>query len=111
MKWLAAAFLSGILALAATPIVRVDAVRDEQIVHKVLPPYPPDAHVSGVVKLTVFVGVDGRVQNVKLISGHPLLTPAAIQAARRWQFKPFTGENGEPVRALATIEIPFTAPR
>ena len=101
------------LALAAHPeILRVESVNDSEIVHKVTPPYPGDAadlHVSGVVKMAVTVGVDGHVRQVKLISGHPLLAPAAMQAARQWVFKPFSND-GRPVRALVRIEIPFRLP-
>jgi periplasmic protein TonB len=106
------ACLTAALAFAAHPeILRIDTVTDSQIVHKVMPPYPGDAadlHVTGVVKMTVMVGIDGHVRNVKLISGHPLLAPAAMQAARQWVFKPFE-HDGQPARAMVRIEIPFPA--
>ncbi len=108
------ACLAAALAFAAhTEILRVDSVNDSQIVKKVMPPYPGDAadlHITGVVKMTVTVGVDGHVEKVKLISGHPLLAPAAMSAVRQWVFKPFE-DNGQPVRAIVRIEIPFTAPQ
>lgn len=113
MKWFALLLLAAALAFAAGPeILRVNAVSDAQILNKVTPPYPPDAldhHISGVVKMTVLIGADGHVQRVRLISGHPLLAPAAMTAVRRWVFKPFQ-DGDTPVRALANIEIPFTLP-
>lgn len=113
MKWLALAGFWAMLAFAAHPeILRVDAVNDSEIVHKVMPPYPGDAadlRVSGVVKMALTVGVNGHVEQVKLVSGHPLLAPAAMHAARQWVFKPFLSD-GQPVRALVRIEIPFQLP-
>lgn len=113
MKWFPMACLAAALAFAAhTAILRIDALNDSQVVHKVMPPYPGDAadlHITGVVKMTVTVGTTGRVENVKLISGHPLLAPAAMHAVRQWVFKPFA-HDGQPVRAVVRIEIPFTAP-
>jgi periplasmic protein TonB len=113
MKWLALFSLAATLTFAANaPVLRLDTVEDSQIVHKVAPPYPGDAqdrHISGVVKLTVLIGTDGHVQQVKLVSGHPLLAPAAMHAVRQWVFKPFL-QNGAPARALAHVEVPFTLP-
>jgi periplasmic protein TonB len=113
MKWLALISFAAMLTFAANPeVMRVDSVADSQIVHKVTPSYPGDAldhRISGVVKMTVVIGVDGKVQQVRLISGHPLLAPAAMHAVRQWVFKPFQ-HDGIQVRAIAHIEVPFTLP-
>jgi TonB family protein len=52
------------------------------------------------------VGIDGRVKDVKVISGHPLLRDAAIRAVRTWTFKPAT-INGKSVEAPARAEVNF----
>lgn len=73
------------------------------------PVYPAlavSARVQGVVSLSVQIGPDGKVLNVQLISGHPLLVSAAVQAVETWTYKP-TLLNGSPVTVITTIEVPF----
>ena len=59
---------------------------------------PPDAlgdaaNLTGVVKLHVIVGKDGRVAAIKSISGHPMLVQRAIAAVKQWEYKPFIREG------------------
>ena len=73
------------------------------------PKYPPiaiTAHISGSVLVEAVVGVDGRVREVKAISGSPLLVPAAIEAVRRWVYTPTT-LNGDPIEIIAPITVTF----
>ena len=89
-------------------VKRMNSVPEEMIRHKEMPGYPADAaehQIQGVVKISVTIGPDGRVEKVSLISGHPLLAPAAMQAVRRWTFAP-QGTDEHPVRVITTIEIP-----
>jgi TonB family protein len=74
------------------------------------PKYPAlarQARIQGTVKLEIEIGRDGKVQEARLLEGHPLLVPAAIDAVMQWLFKP-TLLNGEPVRVQAPITIVFT---
>ncbi len=77
------------------------------IVKKVDPVYPPiarQARISGVVHLQVVIATDGTMKNMSVMSGHPLLVPAALNAARQWTFAP-------PPRELTTyLDIPFMLP-
>lgn len=60
-----------------------------EIKRRVAPLYPELAKrmgVSGVVKLELTVGPEGHVQEVKVISGHPLLREAAVASAKNWVF-------------------------
>jgi periplasmic protein TonB len=113
MKWISLAALFTALTFAAdVHFLRMQSVPDEQIVHRDQPAYPPEAldhRIQGVVKISIRIGTDGRVEQAHLISGHPLLAPAAVQAARRWVFKPFES-GGKPARVITQIEIPFTLP-
>jgi TonB family protein len=92
-----------------TKLLKMPSVPAAKILRKVPPLYPPDAvdrHVHGVVKLNVTIGTNGHVTTIKLISGHPLLAPAAIHAVRKWEFEPFqVGER--PVQVLTEIDVPF----
>jgi TonB family protein len=80
------------------------------LVNRVNPVYPPlarQARIQGVVTLKAYIRKDGNVMNLEVISGHPLLAPAAIEAAKQWKYKPFR-LNGEPVPVDTQIQINFT---
>jgi len=53
------------------------------------------------------IGRDGAVQNLEVISGHPLLVPAALDAVKQWVYKP-TLLNGNPVEVITQIDVNFT---
>jgi TonB family protein len=74
--------------------------------------YPELAKVAGVqgtVKLQVQIGKDGHVKEVKVLSGHPLLAPAAVDAVKRSVYTPFT-LNGSPVDFMTTVTVLFALP-
>lgn len=79
------------------------------LINRVEPAYPPlaqQARVQGVVVLTAVIGKDGSVQQLQVVSGHPLLAPAAIAAVRQWRYKPYI-LNGEPLEVETTITVTF----
>ena len=62
-----------------------------QSISRTDPVYPEDAerqHIEGTVKLRAFVGKDGAVENVEVMSGPPLLASEAVKAVRQWRYKP-----------------------
>jgi len=73
----------------------------------VYPPMAKQARIQGVVRLEAHIGRDGRVLNLKVISGHPLLSPAAIDAVKQWEYKPMV-LNGEAVEVFTTVDVNFT---
>ncbi len=80
------------------------------LVSKVDPVYPPlalQARISGQVRFTVIIGKDGSIQNIQLVSGHPLLA-AAKDAVSQYVFKP-TLLNGNPVEVVTTVDVNFAA--
>jgi protein TonB len=84
-------------------------VRLGKLVHRVEPLYPriaAMARISGVVELVGVVGIDGRIRELKLRSGHPMLAPAAIEAVRQWIYEPTT-LNGDKVEIIAPITVTF----
>ena len=81
-----------------------------KLIKKVIPEYPPlakTARVSGVVHLLGVISKDGTIQNLQLISGHPLLARAAMEAVGQWRYQP-TLLNGQPVEVIAPIDVTFT---
>ena len=80
------------------------------LIHKVQPVYPSlarQARIEGSVTLQAGIGQDGSIQNLRLISGHPMLSPAAMDAVKQWKYKPYI-LNGEAVDVETTITVNFT---
>jgi protein TonB len=90
--------------------VRVSqGVTKGMLIFRIEPTYPTVARlarVQGVVVLTAIIGKDGTIQNLQLVSGHPLLAPAAIEAVKQWRYKPFL-LNGQPVEVETTVNVIF----
>jgi len=87
------------------------AVQKERILTQVRPQYPPlarQARVQGTVKLSAVIDTDGTVLDLKVISGHPLLIPAAMAAVKQWRYKPTTVLNGIAVEVITLIDVNFT---
>jgi periplasmic protein TonB len=79
-------------------------------VKRVQPPYPQIAkigRISGAVQVQVMISEDGTVDSASVLSGHPLLRDASVQAARQWVFSP-TILNGQPVRVVGILTFNFT---
>jgi TonB family protein len=72
----------------------------------VVPPLAKAARVGGKVKLHVIISPSGDVSAVTVISGHPMLAPAAIEAVKQWKYKPFA-ENGNPSAVATDVELDF----
>lgn len=96
---------------AAPQRIRVGGnVQAANLIRKITPQYPPlakQARVQGTVKFQAIIGKDGTIQNLQLISGHPLLVPAATDAVKQWMYRP-TLLNGEPVEVVTQIDVNFT---
>ena len=96
----------------ATPQrVRVSAgVTSGLLIRKVPPSYPPlarQARIQGTVILQAQISKTGDIQNLQLISGHPMLAPAAIEAVKQWKYRPYL-LNGEPVEVETQVQVNFT---
>src|ERR1700746_631267 len=97
---------------AATPQrVRVSqGVTQGLLIKKIQPAYPPlarQARIQGSVLLQAQISKEGTIEHLTLISGHPMLAPAAIEAVKQWRYKPYI-LNGEPVEVDTQITVNFT---
>jgi TonB family protein len=96
----------------SAPIARIRVgadVEQAKLIKQPKPIYPPlakSARVRGDVKLKATIGRDGTIQDLEVLSGHPLLVPSAIQAVQQWVYKP-TLVNGEAVEVITTIDVNF----
>jgi protein TonB len=96
----------------ATPQrVRVSqGVSQGLLIRKVQPVYPPlarQARIQGNVVLQAEISKDGTIENLRLMSGHPMLAPSAIEAVKQWRYKPYF-LNGEPVEVETQITVIFS---
>src|SRR5271168_267688 len=85
-------------------------VQAAKLINRVTPNYPPLARqtrISGTVRLHAIIGKDGSVQQLEVMSGHPLLVQSALDAVRQWRYQP-TLLNGVPVEVDTTIDVIFT---
>jgi len=90
--------------------VEVSANAADLVTHSVTPGYPTLARqmkVQGSVIMLAVIGRDGLIQELRLLSGPPILAGAAQEAVRQWHFKPhYIGED--PVETQAKITVNFT---
>ncbi|MGH9738872.1 MAG: energy transducer TonB [Candidatus Acidiferrales bacterium] len=85
-------------------------VEAAKLVKKVTPAYPTiaqTAHITGTVVLRAVIAKDGRVQELRYVSGPALLMASAMQAVREWRYQP-TELNGEPVEVDTTIQVVYS---
>ena len=80
------------------------------MIKKENPKYPEKAReqrIQGPVVLQGIVSPEGTITELTLVSGDPLLTPAAIKAVKKWKYKPYL-LNGQPVEVETTVQVSFT---
>jgi protein TonB len=91
--------------------VRVSqGVMQGMVISKVPPIYPPDAkaaRIQGSVVIAATIGKDGNLQSQQLISGHPMLAPAAMDAVKQWKYRPYL-LNGQAVEVDTQMTVNFT---
>ena len=95
------------------PIVVGGAVQSAKLLRQIVPAYPPAARqlrISGTVHLLGIIAKDGTIQRLQVLSGHPLLRQAALDAVGQWVYRP-TILNGQPVEVEAPIDVIFTLSR
>jgi protein TonB len=84
-----------------------------QIIRRVEPPYPPiarTARIQGSVILHAVISREGSIEKLQIISGHPMLDKAALDAVSQWRFRPYI-LNGQPIEVETQITINFTLDR
>ena len=85
-------------------------VGNAKLIKQPKPEYPALAEAAGIqgtVKFEAIIGKDGTIHDLKILSGHPLLVKAAVEAVSRWRYQP-TLLNGEPVEVITEIDVNFT---
>jgi protein TonB len=84
-------------------------VQEAKLSRRIIPVYPPiakQARIQGTVQLEAIIAQDGSIQNLKVVSGHPLLAQSALNAVSQWRYEP-TLLNNEPVEVVTIINVVF----
>jgi protein TonB len=87
----------------------VSRMMEGNLIHRVEPRYPPlaiQARIQGQVVLQAVISRSGMIENLQLVSGHPMLAQAAIDAVSRWRYRPYM-LNGEPVEVETQVTVNF----
>lgn len=96
--------------LAPPKVVRVSSgVSQGLLTRKITPNYPPlarQARIQGSVVMEAMISAEGSIENLRVISGHPMLIVAAVEAVKQWKYKPYL-LNGVPVEVQTTIQVNF----
>lgn len=89
---------------------RPSSLLEGSLIHRVQPVYPYPAkmaHVQGAVVLSAIINKAGSIENLQVLSGHPLLVGAAVDAVRQWRYRPYI-LNTEPIEVETQITVKFT---
>ena len=80
------------------------------LIRRVQPVYPPlarSARVQGSVVLSALISNAGTMENLRVLSGHPMLVAAAVEAVRQWRYRPYI-LNAEPIEVETQITVSFS---
>ncbi len=95
--------------VAAHPL-SVSHMSEGDLIRKVQPTYPAlarSARIQGIVVLQAVISKQGTIENVTVLTGHPMLVSAAIEAVRQWRYRPYI-LNNEPVEVETQITVNFS---
>ncbi|MGD0567687.1 MAG: energy transducer TonB [Candidatus Sulfotelmatobacter sp.] len=104
-----------VLPVAPPPTVttyplRLSHISEGNLVHKVEPAYPAlarSARIQGTVLLQAVISKQGTIERLRVVSGHPMLAGAAIDAVSQWRYRPYV-LNNEPVEVETQITVNFS---
>lgn len=90
--------------------VRVSVMMDGLLIHRVQPDYPWPAkqtRVQGTVEIAALISKEGTIENLRVVSGHPMLIRAALDAVKQWRYRPYI-LNGDPIEVETKITVNFS---
>ena len=96
-------------AVASKPAFRTSSMLQGSLVRRVDPVYPPlarSARIQGQVVLAAVISKAGTIQHLQVLSGHPMLVNAALDAVSQWRYRPYV-LNGEVIEVETQITVNF----
>jgi periplasmic protein TonB len=98
---------------AITRPIRISKMREGDLIRRVQPQYPPIARTAGIhgqVVLQAVISKEGTIENLHVVTGHPMLVRAATDAVSQWRYRPYI-LNNEPVEVETQITVNFSLTR
>jgi len=92
-----------------TKIFRTSSILQGSLIRRVEPTYPPlarQARIQGTVVLVAVISKAGTIDNLRLVSGHPMLVGAALDAVSQWRYRPYI-LNGDVIEVETQITVNF----
>ena len=89
---------------------RISHPMEGSLIQPVQPEYPPlakQARIEGTVVLRAIIDREGKIENLQVLSGHPMLAAAAFKAVEQWRYRPYR-LNEQPVEVETLITVHFT---
>jgi protein TonB len=90
--------------------LHISHMSEGNLIRKVQPAYPAlarSARIQGAVVLQAVISKDGSIENLRLLSGHPMLASAAMEAVNQWRYRPYI-LNNEPLEVETQITVNFS---
>jgi len=110
-RMFAVLLITGLAAAASDGPIRVGGSEQQnKLVKKIAPVYPAEAKAKGLqgtVKLQAVIDKEGKVKEVKVLSGPEELVPPSVEAVKQWEYQP-TLLNGDPVEVMTDITVNYT---
>ena len=94
----------------SVPPARVSRMMEGNLIYRVQPVYPPlarQARVQGIVVLRAMISREGKIENLQVVTGHPLLAKSAVDAVLQWRYRPYY-LNSQPVEVETQVTVNFT---
>jgi len=91
------------------PVRVTSTIAEGLLLQKVIPVYPAIAKVTrreGTVVLQATISTRGTIENLRVVSGDPMLQQAALDAVKNWRYRPYL-LNGQPLEVETTINVIF----
>ena len=100
------------IASVAPPVVhppqpRISVMMQGNLIDRVQPEYPSiakAAHIQGIVLLRAVISREGKIENLQVVSGHPMLVKAALEAVKQWRYRPYI-LNGQRLRSKPRSQL------
>jgi protein TonB len=89
---------------------RISRMMEGNLIYRVQPQYPAlarQARVQGIVVLRAMISREGKIENLQVVSGHPMLVKSAMDAVLQWRYRPYY-LNNEPVEVETQVTVNFT---
>jgi protein TonB len=96
-------------AVASKPAFRTSSMLQGSLIRRVDPVYPPlarSARVQGQVVLAAIISKEGTIQHLQVLSGHPMLVKAALEAVTQWRYRPYV-LNDQVIEVETQITVNF----